>query len=162
MGAEPWRGGHPKIASRIGRAPDERRRLEAAARFGVAPSVYDGRVVRERHTHYDSDGAVTGYTVVEREPEWQEIDRHEAEGLLYYEATRCGNCGNDLHVTLETDEDGKHPHAWDVDNTTVCWSCASVEMVKRTDQNAHRDDKPRAGKPMYMDGRLYTATQYIE
>ena len=77
--------------------------------------------------------------------------------MLYYESTRCNNCGNDLHVSLE------EGHGWDVDNTSVCYACASIEGVKRMDQNAHRDDKPKKpGYPVYMDGRIYVASEFIE
>lgn len=62
-----------------------------------------GRVPAERHVHLDAAGqpcraADAVETVLEREPEWTERDRHKMLALALYESQICPDCG--FHESL--------------------------------------------------------------
>jgi hypothetical protein len=99
-------GGHrgPKTAAaRLARRPDEQRRRIAARTVGRSLSVYLGRVPAERHEHFDTDGNLTGWTVVTREPEWLDEDRRQMADLAEVEAGSCPGCG--WHESLMEGDD---------------------------------------------------------
>lgn len=89
-----------------------------------------------------------------REPEWDDVARNRALALIDLEDTTCNGCGGDLRKTLEPFREGFH---YEVDTETVCWSCASLEMVKRDESKAHEGDHDSGdGRFQYSDGRVYT------
>jgi len=105
------------------------------------------------HEHYDAAGAFTGCTVIVAEPEWDETARARAEALVYLDDTTCGNCGGDLHRTLTPDQ------VYDVATDIVCYSCRALELVRRDEHKRHSDDVEFNGRPMYLDGRIYTVRE---
>jgi hypothetical protein len=55
----------------------------------------------ERHEHFDSDGTLTGYTVVTREPEWNDTARAFALALAEHDRGVCPGCG--IHKSILDD-----------------------------------------------------------
>lgn len=108
------------------------------------------------HEHYDANGDFTGTTVLTRESEWNDETRELALALTYLEDKTCSGCGNDLEKSLEPS------HSWDVDDKTVCHACAALATVQRDVSEAHKDEKPHRGRPMHMDGRIFTVRLYSE
>ena len=53
-------------------------------------------------------------------------------------------------------------HSWDVDDKTVCHSCAAKRTVEREFGEKHKDDKPFPGRPMADEGRIFTVRLYGE
>lgn len=47
----------------------------------------------ERHDHFDAEGKLTGYTIVTREPEWDDEQRDWALALTHAEENQCPLCG---------------------------------------------------------------------
>lgn len=77
----------------------------------------------ERHEHYDADGNLTGYTVVVREPEWDDAERAKKLAHDLYQSG-IGPCG--------------HHHSLTVDKANVfearmgkCNVCAALDLKRR-------------------------------
>jgi hypothetical protein len=89
--------GSQKTIERLVRHPAERERLDLALALGVSPRRLLGWEPEERHEHYDADGNLTGYTVVTRDPEFDDGDLERLLALRAYEAGVCA-CG--IHESL--------------------------------------------------------------
>ena len=113
----------------------------------MTPREFLGHVPAERHLHYDADGVLTGWTVVERESRIDDADRADLLGLGQFEA-ETGPCGH-------------HPATADDDVTPrarVCPKCAGLDAWYRhlhaQDEKwakEHEDAKPLDSRP--SDGR---------
>lgn len=104
----------------------------------------------ERHEHYDADGNLTGFTVVTREPEWDDEQREAFEDLRAYESeVHVNGCG--LHDSIARE----NPDAKIAEDT--CPKCAEVEVAMRVlgAQDAAEEAKFRdvPGKRRKSDGR---------
>jgi len=144
------RGEHPKIVRRLRASPDERRRLEACREYGIDPRTFDGEPTVERHEHYDTDGHLTGTTVVTRESPWDAYSRGEALADLVRRERIHPGCGNDVEDAFNGDV------RWYVDHTMVCQACATRDMVLRGLEKQHEKDRAQPNTPAWSDGRIVT------
>lgn len=103
----------------------------------------------ERHEHYDADDNLTGYTVVTREPEWDDTSRDELLALARYEL-EVHSCG--YHSSLTHD-----PANVFMPTEDTCPVCKGRDAFARiqhdADQKAEKaaGDDPRKSRP--GDGR---------
>lgn len=82
-------------------------------------------------------------TVVEREPEWSEGDRAEAEALAHIEAGKCPcGCGQQMEQSMSRDWN------WSVEHRK-CFAGAALDQVRREFDKKFKDDPGR------HDGRLW-------
>lgn len=138
-------------AARLAGRPGEQRYRTLARAVGRPKSVLLGRVPRERHEHYDPDGNLTGFTIVEREPEWLDSDVRDLLELAQVEGESCPGCG--WHPTVIADPDfivGPVDH--------VCPVCAGETQYRRAltakdDVHAKQHDKAKPAAPRPSDGR---------
>lgn len=93
----------------------------------------------ETHTHYDADGNLTGYTVVEREPEWTPTRRARVKALERYDADSCSGCG--LHKSiLENPEENVF-----VFEDHYCDMCRAEAVHGRVKEAEHQEADKRLG-----------------
>jgi hypothetical protein len=116
----------------------------------MTPRELGGWVPAETHKHYDAAGNLTGWTVVEREPRIDDVDRNDLLALAKYEAEIC-QCG--FHPSVANDpENVFQPGA------RTCPVCAGAAVWQRVlhagDEKAKgsKDAPPTA--PQAADGRL--------
>lgn len=94
-------------------------------------------------------------TVVHREPEWDDYARAEAVALVLDDRRTCKRCGAvGAMVPLDPAE---LPVTWPGGRTFVvrqyrCLGCASLDLVQRDHDQAHRDHKTEPGKYAPGDG----------
>lgn len=106
----------------------------------------------ERHTHYDADGNVTGWTVVERESEWLPSDYRGLQSLREY---RSKLCPGGHHEVFRTHERDYHLSF----GQSVCWICKADAQHERglaaADERAVKSlgPKPSPLAPRPGDGR---------
>lgn len=112
----------------------------------------------ETHRHYDADGNLTGFTVVERESRVDDADRIEMLALARYEAEVC-DCG--YHSSLTEDEANTF-----TPETHTCRVCGGQAVWNRIladqDQSVPHDapaktPRPSDGRKSYM--RMLTPEQ---
>lgn len=106
------------------------------------------------HEHFDADGnpciaAYAAYTVVTREPEWDEESRGRALRLAEWERSLCP-CGCGHPVDVVHDESTVVGVA-----SYVCMAQRAVEVKRRKDEAEHKNDKPKADGARWNDGRNY-------
>lgn len=101
----------------------------------------------ERHTHYDTHGNPTGYTLVERESRVDDADRLDILALLRHDAEVC-SCG--YHPSIARDPDNN----WQPE-TQKCPVCAGQAVWQRVlgedDKGVPQDAPPMRPRP--SDGR---------
>lgn len=113
------------------------------------------------HRYFAEDGktpcraADAFYTVVTREPEWDDDSRGRALRLAEYEAGLCP-CGCGLPADVAR---SKVPMVVD---TFTCYASRALDAQKRADQDAHAKDPKRPPRdphgnpiPRWDDGRNY-------
>ena len=111
-----------------------------------------GRVPEERHTHYDADGNMTGWTVVEREPYWLPSDYSGIEALREYRSQTCSRGHHEFYRQHEADL-----HLTFAQKT--CWICKAIDQHDRGQQAADErfekglGEKPSPIAPRPADGR---------
>lgn len=114
----------------------------------MTPRELSGWVPAEKHLHYDAEGALTGWTVVERESRIDDADRADLLGLARYEVEVC-SCGYHPSITHDP-ENGFMPES------DVCPVCGGLDLQHRVlheqDEKATPKDAP-AKKPRPSDGR---------
>jgi len=114
----------------------------------MTPREFSGWVPAERHEHYDPDGNLTGYTIVERESRIDDGDRAELLGLARYEAELC-MCG--YHPSL-TDPDAGNVFTPESRTCHVCGGMAVWQRIEHEQQaKTPHDAPPRT--PRHLDGR---------
>ena len=110
-----------------------------------------GRVPRERHEHFDAEGNLTGFTVVERESEWLESDVRELLELARVEGDSCPGCG--WHHSFTDDQTNVFEP-----KDHVCPVCATKtrreRLLAHREGEAYKDSPPEAQRP--SDGRYST------
>lgn len=84
----------------------------------------------ERHEHHDAEGNLTGFTVVVREPEWDDLERDKLLALAEYEAGVC-ECG--YHESLTGDRDNFFTF-----ETKTCPVCKGSEQHRRMQEEADK------------------------
>lgn len=94
-------------------------------------------------------------TVVHREPEWDDYQRSEARALVLDERRTCKRCGST--DSFEPLNPAELPVTWPGGRTFVvrqfrCLGCASLDLVQRDYDQAHKDHKPEPGKYAPGDG----------
>lgn len=110
--------------------------------------------MRETHEHYDTDGALTGTTVVTRESEWDDEQRQiMLEHLDYKRKTaRCG------HHPIEGMDSGVGRL---VEHATVkCLDCAAEEAARK----AWHDNRPGHDKDGHCKAcadEVFWVDQYV-
>lgn len=104
------------------------------------------------HEHFDSDGNLTGRTVITREAEWDEESRGRALRLAEYEASLCKHCGQPAHIAHQPGQPIK------VD-TFVCPPSRAIEIQRRKDEADHKGERGRDGG-RWNDGRHYYAVPH--
>jgi hypothetical protein len=137
------------MAERLVRQPGERARLKLAERLGVSYRRLHGWEPTERHEHFGADGNLTGWTVVTREPEWDDAERNRLLALAQYEA-ECHDCG--FHWSVLDD-----PGNVFMPEFKTCPVCRGATRFSRIQDNADKamreqnKDNPIAPDP--ADGR---------
>jgi hypothetical protein len=106
-------------------------------------------VPSERHDHYDPDGALTGWTIVTRDPEWTDRDREHITALQQVRANECPKCGGPLDQTTDTEH-----VSWHV-TFDECNRCETVAYHQAKDNGASSQDARKQAAPA---GRLYRAS----
>lgn len=98
---------------------------------------------------------MTGWTVVTREPEWDDYARSEAIAAISVERATCSGCGTSNGLNRIDDEpavftapDGRRFEIWNY----RCGGCAGLDLVRRDHSEAHHDDKAERGHPLASDG----------
>ncbi len=95
---------------------------------------------------------MTGTTVVEREPEWDETCQEWAVGLLAYQSGSCGTCGTHYSHSSRTDV------ARDVQQTTVkCEDCAAIDIARDRYHKAERHTDERCD----CDDQVFYVADYV-
>lgn len=90
--------------------------------MAISEKRLNGWEATERHEHYDPEGVLTGFTLVTREPEWDDMERAKVQALADYEAGMC-DCG--LHRSVaDTDPDMEMAER-------ICPSCAALAKNRR-------------------------------
>lgn len=124
----------------------------------MTPREFSGWVPAERHTHYDTEGNPTGYTIVERESRIDDGDRVELLALAQYEAQLC-SCG--WHPLVADDKDNVF-----TPEDRICPNCAGMAVWSRihAEEDAKvphnapaRTSRPSDGRHSYM--RMLTPEQ---
>lgn len=157
--------GPKRIAAGYVRNVAERDRADLARTLGISIKRLLGWEPAERHEHFDANGVLTGFTVVTREPEWDDAERDRMLALAVYEAGVC-TCG--YHVSLTSD----------LDNTFTfedrkCNVCAGIKRYGRLqsaqDEQADKELGPsppphaaRAGDGRHTGVRMLTALEAAE
>lgn len=118
-----------------------RQRLKAAARFGATPDEFEGKAATEVHEHYDTDGNLTGRTVVTRESLWSESARERALELQRHEDSIC-RCGCGLPMP-----EAHKQQPFKVDHY-FCWAGRSIEQAKRLHRNAAEKEAREKGQKL--------------
>lgn len=106
----------------------------------------------EVHEHYDAKGAYTGHTVITRESLWDDESRGRAMRLAEYEAGLCRHCGQPEHTAHKPGQ----PITVD---SYICHPTRAVEIQRRADEAAHKDERPKDGG-RWNDGRHYYAVPH--
>lgn len=113
---------------------------------------FNGWEAAERHDHFDSDGALTGYTIVTREPEYDDEQRQAVLDRIAFSRQIHHGCGN--HVA-----DSMNPT---VSRTTdhypaVCEDCRAIEHDRKVWHKAqgHSDEShcPCDDEVFFIDRR---------
>lgn len=104
----------------------------------------------ERHEHYDAEGNLTGYTVVVRDPEFDDLDREELLAYLEYQRGVC-ECG--FHESLTADKG--NVFTFDARTCPVCKGSAQygrrLAAEDREVEERLKDQPPATPRP--SDGR---------
>lgn len=101
----------------------------------MSPRVFDGWAPREVHEHFDPDGTLTGRTVIQREPLWDDSDRERALELEAFEAGLCQcGCGQPLAEALDRNR------AFDVQKV-VCYAKRAADREQRKAGEAAKQSK---------------------
>jgi hypothetical protein len=96
--------------------PGHRAVLEAARAWGVAPSIFMGRVRNSTATQW---------------VEWTEDDRSAALDLLAWEAALCPGCKHPLAETTEAENEERYSARV----TAQCHRCTALEIAQDAAQN---------------------------
>ena len=117
----------------------------------MTPRELGGWVPSETHKHYDAEGNLTGWTVVERESRIDDADRLDLLALARFEAEIC-QCG--FHPSIAND-----PANHFQPGTRTCPVCAGAALWQRVlhdgdekHAKANKDAPPTTPQP--ADGRL--------
>lgn len=103
---------------------------------------------------------MTGYTVVEREPEWDDYSVSQALAYAAWRNACCGSCGQ-TGGFREFPSDARDV-TWP-DGTKVrvsvlrCLFCGAQDAVRGDWQAQHENDKRIPGQAMDADGRIWVA-----
>lgn len=97
---------------------------------------------------------MTGYTIVTREPEWDDYARAEALALLADDDRRCNECG--LPMTYELIDGGPKVtwpdgRAYQV-KVLRCQGCGARDIVRRDYDRKHKAHEHVEGKASPGDG----------
>lgn len=147
----------PKSAiDRLVRNPAERERLDLAIALGVSPRRLLGWEPEERHEHYDAQGELTGYTLVTRDPEFDDGDLERLLALRHYQAGVC-DCGN--HESLTSDK--SNVFAFEYRTCNVCKGVDQWRRVEADEAKRLKDqfDQQPASAPRPTDGRRLMVRQ---
>ena len=118
---------------------------------------FDGDEPTERHDHFDADGNLTGYTIVTREPEWDERARTEAIASVYADWGRCPKCGQSAATERDTLFRETRTWTW-LDGrqwetfATRCLGCAAIETAERRWRKKYEKHTPTPGVYAPYDG----------
>ncbi|GHJ59130.1 hypothetical protein NOK12_16480 [Nocardioides sp. OK12] len=134
-----WCEGAGKIAEDLVGDPRHVSRLRLARSLGVSERTLLGWVPEERHEHYDPEGNLTGYTVVVREAEWDDLERDKMLGLDEYEAGICA-CG--FHQSLADDRENFFTF-----ETRTCSVCKGQAQFSRQQHDADQRATPEDASP---------------
>lgn len=106
----------------------------------------------ELHTHFDAGGNVTGSTLVERDPEYDEEQYNLAVALHVYESG-LGAHGQPLAETMSPDADPDNPdgkYRYEVLPPMRDWFDYAIEMEQK---------KPEWSGDNYLSSRKFTAVR---
>lgn len=129
---------------------ERRDRLTLARTLGISERTLLGWTPAERHEHYDAADNLTGYTIVHREPEWNDAERAKMLDLAKYEVGVHETCG--LHDSVaQTDPD----MAVDAGKCPVCAGIEwNIRAHRAADDSEGADLAPAAPHP--GDGRRFS------
>ena len=105
-----------------------------------------GHVPAERHLHYDAEGNLTGWTVVEREPRLNDADRADLIGLARFENEVC-RCG--YHPSLANNPDN--------DFTPETVHCPVCGGQAAWDRELHERDKAAEKGEQFTEAQVRAA-----
>lgn len=134
----------------------------------MSPRRFDGWEPAERHEHFDAGGNPTGYTVVSREPEWDDHSRAEALAAVQLENLTCRRCGQYMSQVMAKSEDDSPVVVWRSGKAyrvleLRCEACASLETVERdaseADKKHEKQSPPARGRAQPKDGRRFVAKE---
>ncbi len=139
LAAQPGRGGHPFVASRIAASPELRRQIETARSLGISLKRLCGWVPRKiTKTVTEPDGTAVATTV--EEVEWDEQERAWMLGLGFLEDTSCHRCGTWLAESTDPGNDPDRPdahHHYVAEPPVECHSCKVLVRSQRAWDKNH-------------------------
>lgn len=90
----------------------------------------------EVHEHYDSDGELTGTTVVTRQPEWDDEQRAIALEQAQYERDVHHGCGTHISKSMDSSVARLVEH-----ERIVCLDCRAIDKAREQYHKTNGHDR---------------------